>query len=127
MSGQGVGLPHEYEEAAMPSKSSEWANERVRQKRSVQGVFDFMGKGAGRGAPFPVTEVDPETIGLAVTRWASQGYYMAFGLSADGGALGVHLHAAGRKEVHWATSVEDAEDFLTSVPGSQEDREGHST
>lgn len=104
----------------MVRESQQWANGRVQRSRQVQGAFAFLGTQAAASQRFPVSEIDPETLAGAVSRWCGQGHALSFGLSGDGGAFGVHLIANGDKRSKWFGSVQECEDFLTTVPGPAE-------
>lgn len=90
---------------------------RMPTRRMAQGAFDFLTPSGGGGESFPVERVDAEAIAGAITRWLARGHAISFGLSGDGGALGVHLIADGEKRSRWFGTVGEAEDFLTTIPG----------
>jgi len=104
----------------MAQSSKEWASRRVQQNKQVQSAFAFMARGNGGTGGFDVDGVDAETIGSAVVRWTGSGYALTLGLSSDGGAFNVKLHAGGQVESKWFTSAKDLEDFLSAIPGRED-------
>lgn len=88
----------------------------LHRKDPEQAAFAFLGGVGHVGGKFPVAEVSPDMLLRALIRWVGAGYALSFGLSADGGALGVHLLAAGQKRSKWFSTVAELEDFLASIP-----------
>lgn len=89
---------------------------RPQRRPLVQSAFGFMASSSGSGEPFPVEQIDAETLAGAVARWTSQGYAISFGLSQDLAVFAVHLLVGGDKRTKWCKDVPEAEDFLASVP-----------
>lgn len=90
-----------------------------RSGRSVQGAFDFLGAPSAAASKFPIGELSPDVLQSAMVRWLALGHAISFGLSGDGGALGIHLIANGEKRSKWFGHVAEAEDFLSTVPGPE--------
>lgn len=90
-----------------------------RSPRPVQGAFDFLGVPSATASKFPIEELSPDVLHSAMARWLASGHALSFGLSGDGGALGVHLIANGEKRSKWFGRVAEAEDFLSTIPGPE--------
>ena len=90
---------------------------RLGQRELEQTAFAFLGEVPAVGGNFPLAEISPDCLCGAIVRWLSQGHALSFGLSSDGGALGVHLIVSGSKRTRWFNGVAELEDFLTTIPG----------
>jgi hypothetical protein len=90
---------------------------RMPTRRVTQGAFAFLGQQQASAERFPVESIDQDCLAGAVSRWTARGHAISFGLSGDGGAFGVHLIADGDKRSKWFGTVQECEDFLTTVPG----------
>jgi hypothetical protein len=97
---------------------------RLQASRPTQAAFAFLGDVPGSGAHFPLTAISPDSLHGAVVRWLALGHALSFGLSGDGGALGVHLIASGEKRSRWFGQVSELEDFLATIPGPDGPVEG---
>ena len=91
---------------------------RLGQRELEQAAFAFLGEVPGGTSNFPLAEISPDCLLGALVRWCSQGHALSFGLSSDGGALGVHLIVSGSKRTRWFNGVAELEDFLASIPGA---------
>lgn len=100
----------------MPRVDSISVSRSLHRGDPTQAAFAFLGTEEIEGAKFELREVSEEMLKRALIRWVGAGYALSFGLSADGGALGVHLLAAGQKRTKWFSSVQELEDFLASIP-----------
>lgn len=98
---------------AMQSRVDVPAVRRAPQPR--QNPFDgWENKSAGEG-PFDMSEVDPSLVHNAIVEWTSAGFAITFGRTSDGGAMGVHLLANGRKLPTYHSTVEDLEMRLQDI------------
>jgi hypothetical protein len=79
-------------------------------------AFAFLAGDDPGGDQFPLEQISPDMLLRAVVRWCGAGYALSFGLSADGGALGVHLLAGGQRRSKWFQNVAELEDFLATIP-----------
>lgn len=90
-----------------------------RPRRAAQSAFGFLDAQKPREGAFPLEEIHAATLHEAITSWCAKGYAITFGLTSDGGALGVHLLADGNVRKRYFPTPEEVEAFLTVVSDSQ--------
>lgn len=100
----------------MPRVDAISISRSLSRKDPTQAAFAFLGLEERVDTKFPLADVSADMLLRALIRWVGAGYALSFGLSSDGGALGVHLLAAGQKRSKWFSTAQELEDFLASIP-----------
>lgn len=99
----------------MPKNGNQWTPYRAIPRTSNEDPFAGLGDDPGAEGAFDFQHVSAENLRDAVASWVSRGYAITFGLTSDGGAIGVHLLAGGKKKSEYFGNVAKLEDFLTRI------------
>jgi hypothetical protein len=86
-----------------------------RAPKPRQNPFEGWSDQSNEAGPFDFSGVDPELVQNVIAEWTALGYAITFGRTSDGGAMGVHLLANGRKQATYHATVDELETRLQEI------------